>query len=125
MPCISPEGQTTIGVRRRSLEGVPIKRGATCETPPCGTKNEDVVGRLNEGRFGTGAREVPDMQMQDKENNYEKGGGDREGHLGFGDVDAGHSGDMDESIRDRRNCGTVECRGGGNEGMGGRRPRTS
>ena len=39
-----------------------------------------------------GTRKVPGTQMQGKESNGEKGGGDKEGHLGFGDVDAGHDG---------------------------------
>ena len=63
----------------------PREREGTCETRPRGTKNDDGMGRLNDRRFGTGAREVPGMRMQDKESNggpKKKGGGRR--HLGFG-----------------------------------------
>ena len=58
-----------------------------------------------------GACKVPDTQMQDKESNGEKGGGDKEGHLGFDDVDAGHNGHgrgIDGIIQSRLNCGTIE-----------------
>ena len=39
---------------------------------------------MNEGLFGTSAREVPIIRMQDMENNGGKRGGDKEGHLRFG-----------------------------------------
>lgn len=48
-----------------------------------------------------GARIAPDTHRQE-ENNGEKGGGHKEGHLGFYDVnllDNGHGGGVDGSIR--------------------------
>ena len=37
-----------------------------------------------------------------------KGEGDKEGHLGFGDVDGGHDRGVDGRIRSRSNCDIVE-----------------
>ena len=62
---------------------------------------------INEGGFGTGARKVHNRHMQDKESNGEKRRGDKEGHLGFGDVGVGHDqhrGGVDGSIRSKLNC---------------------
>ena len=87
----------------------PREREGTCETRPRGTKNDDGVGRLNDGRFGTGAREVHGMRMQDEESNggpTKRGGGGGEGHLGFGDVDAKRDGHTDRSIGDGWKRGT-------------------
>ena len=92
----------------------PREQEGTCETRPRGTKNEGGVGRLNDGRFGTGAYKLHGMRMQDKESNalfLGNGGGGREGHLGFGDVDAGCDGHADGSIGDGWKRGTDGCRG--------------
>ena len=127
-PCTLAEGQRTIGVRRHGLDGVhiqrsrrggspPSEREGTCKTRPPGTKNVDGVGRFIESQFGTGAREVPDMWMQDNESNggpQKKGG--RKGHLGFGDVNAGRDGHVDRSIGDWWKRATIGCRGDNDHG---------
>ena len=83
---------------------------------------------INEGQFGTDARKVHGKHMQDKESNGEKGGGDQIGHLGFGDVSAGHNrhrGGVNGNIWSRLTYCIVDNGGGGNQGMEGQRSQRS
>lgn len=57
---------------------------------------------INEGQFGMAAHKMHSMLMQYMKSNDEKTEGDKEWHLGFGDVTQGHDwhqGDIDGSIR--------------------------
>ena len=50
----------------------------------------------------------PLRTRRQEESNGEKGFRDKEGHLGFGDIDPEDDGGVEESIRIRLKCGTIE-----------------
>lgn len=108
--CTSLEGQKTIGLIRFGFEGVPIQwRGregpATNRVGSYMWKN--IVWRMkwdiNERWFGMAARKMHGKQMQFKESNGDKIWGDKERHLGFGEVIGGTIGTMGASMGA---CGT-------------------
>ena len=53
-----------------------------------------------------GARK-PHARGEERKATVKKGLGDKEGHLGFGDVDTGFDGGVEGSMQTRLNCNTV------------------